>query len=69
MNEPIAQEAAEIAIEELKLIRSNFNEETPPAERLKVANASIRIVQCLTRVPQEHAGPGEQDQEEPETRA
>ncbi|MEM9417708.1 MAG: hypothetical protein AAGA25_01470 [Planctomycetota bacterium] len=42
-------EATTMALEDLRQIRERFTDETENNERMKHANASIRLVQCLTR--------------------
>ena len=66
----ITREAAQIALEELRAVRAEFNDETTEAARLKVANASIRLVQCMTRTTTSDPDlPTTETQGEPETRA
>ena len=51
MKQDHTDEAATIALEELKAIRAGFTADTDPAERAKMANACIRLAQCTTRQP------------------
>lgn len=42
-------EATAMALDDLRQVRERFNDDTENTERMKHANASIRLVQSLTR--------------------
>lgn len=49
MNQALAQEAAELALAELKKAGERFTDATTDSARLKLAGAYIRLIQCWGR--------------------